>query len=89
MADYPEKTKPPAYPHVAELRGAEDVVSVSFTVLEDGSVAPESVDLEKAHYRDFIESVFTSLATTRYSPARIGSCPVASWVQQSFHFKVP
>ncbi|HUQ98693.1 MAG TPA: TonB family protein [Gemmatimonadaceae bacterium] len=88
LADYPKNARPPRYPNVAELRGVEGEVTVSFTVLENGSVAPESVDLEKAYYREFIQSVFTALATTRYLPARIGSCPVASWVKQSFQFRV-
>jgi TonB family protein len=88
QADYPKNARPPRYPKAAEQRGIEDEVTVNFTVLEDGTVAPESVDLEKSYYRDFIESVFTALATTRYYPARIGSCPVASVVKQSFQFKV-
>jgi TonB family protein len=89
MPDYPKNARHPVYPNVAERRGIEDEVTVTFTVLENGSVAPESVDLEKSHYREFIQSVFTALATTQYRPARIGSCPVASWVKQSFRFKVP
>ena len=88
-ADWPKNGRPPPYPRAAELRRIEDEVTVTFTVLDNGSVAPESVDLEKFHYREFIEAVFTSLATTVYRPARIGSCPVASWDQQSFQFKVP
>jgi hypothetical protein len=89
LADYPKNGKPPAYPKAAELRGVEDTVTVTFTVLDNGSVAPESVDLEKFHYREFIEAVFTSLSTTIYRPARIGTCPVASWEIQSFQFKMP
>lgn len=87
LPDYPKNGRPPRYPNAAEIRGVEDEVRVSFTVLDNGSVAPESVDLEKSYYREFIESVFTALATTRYVPARIGSCPVASWVKQSFQFR--
>ena len=89
MPEYPKNAVPPRYPQAAELRGVEDEVRVSFTVLDNGSVAPESVDLEKFHYREFIESVFTALARTQYRPARIGSCPVSTWVKQAFQFKVP
>jgi hypothetical protein len=89
MADYPKNAKPLKYPAAAQLRGVDDTVTVTFTVLDNGSVAPESVDLEKFHYREFIESVFTALSTTIYRPARIGSCPVASWDVQSFEFRMP
>jgi hypothetical protein len=89
LAAYPKNGKPPAYPRAGELRRVEDKVTVTFTVLDNGSVAPESVDLEKFHYREFIEAVFTALSTTTYVPARIGSCPVASWEAQSFEFRVP
>ena len=88
-ADYPKKAKPPAYPEAARRRAVDDEVQVTFTILENGSVAPESVDLEKFHYREFIESVFTALSTTQYRPARIGVCPVASWVKQTFQFRMP
>jgi hypothetical protein len=88
-ADYSKGTAPPKYPRIAEMNRITDTVQLTFTILENGSVAPESVDLEKAHYREFIESVFTSMSKTTYIPARIGTCAVASWVNQSFAFALP
>jgi hypothetical protein len=87
--DYSKGAAPPKYPRIAEMNRITDTVQLTFTILENGSVAPESVDLEKAHYREFIESVFTSMAKTTYIPARIGTCAVASWVNQLFAFAVP
>lgn len=87
--DYPKDGGVPKYPYKAELARVGDTVRVSFTILADGTVAPQSVDVLKGHYRDFIRAVFDKLATTHYIPARIGSCPVASHAQQSFVFKVP
>jgi hypothetical protein len=39
--------------------------------------------------RNGVEDSVDEVAVTRYTPARVGGCPVASWVGQSFRFKVP
>jgi TonB family protein len=78
----------PHYPPLAQARGIDDSVAVTFTVLPDGTVAPQSVDVQAGNHIDFIRSVFEKLSTTRYVPARIGSCPVATWTGQSFSFKL-
>lgn len=78
----------PHYPSLAQARGIDDSVAVTFTVLPDGTVAPQSVDVQAGNHIDFIRSVFEKLATTKYIPARIGSCPVATWTGQSFSFKL-
>jgi hypothetical protein len=88
-AEWPKNAKGPRYPRNAEMAGVEDSVALSFTVLRDGSVAPQSVDVLASHYTDFIVSVFDRLATMHYTPARIGICPVASRVSQRFQFRVP
>lgn len=66
-----------------------DSVTLTFSILSDGTVAPQSVDLQVYHYTDFIRSVFERLATMRYVPGRIGTCPVTTWEKQSFIFRVP
>jgi TonB family protein len=89
LGDYPRRAGGPKYPRIAEARGIGDTVKVSFTILADGTVAPQSVDVLKGHYRDFIRAVFDKLATTSYVPAHIGGCPVASHAVQTFIFAVP
>ncbi len=88
FAAWPKKAKGPKYPYIAETRGVGDSVAVTFTVLPDGTVAPQSVDVQAGNYMDFIRSVFDGLATMSYVPARIGSCPVATWTAQTFIFKM-
>lgn len=87
-AEWPKNTKGPKYPSIAERARVTDSVELTFSILSDGTVAPQSVDLQTGHYTDFIRSVFERLATVRYVPARIGSCPVATWEKQSFVFKL-
>jgi TonB family protein len=77
------------YPLKARLAGLEDSVSVAFTVEADGIIAPESIDLVSATYSDFVVSVVDALEKTRYHPARLGDCAVASRVKQRFVFKAP
>jgi hypothetical protein len=88
-AQWPKNEKGPKYPSIAERRRVGDSVVVSFTTLPEGIVAAQSVDLHAGQYRDFVRAVFDKLATTRYVPAHIGGCPVASWQRQSFVFKIP
>lgn len=88
-AKWPENAKGPKYPRNAERSGVGDSVTVSLTILADGTVAPKSVDVQSGRYIDFMKSVFDMLGTARYLPARVGGCPVATWGIQSFTFKVP
>lgn len=88
-AEWPKDAKAPKYPSIAESRGVGDSVAVTFTVLADGTVPPESIEVLAGRYIEFIRAVFERLATARYLPARIGGCPVASRGFQSFAFKVP
>jgi hypothetical protein len=89
VAEYPHNAKVPEYPSLAQRVGVEDSVALSFTILPDGTVDPQAVDVESAHYTDFIRSVFDKLVTTRYVPGRLGGCPVATLVGQTFVFKRP
>jgi len=42
-----------------------------------------------ANYRDFVASVLDALGRTRYHPAHLGDCAVATRMKQRFLFKVP
>ena len=64
------------YPLTARLVGLEDSVTLAFTVESDGTIAPESLDLVSASYRDFVTSVVEALGKTRYHPAHLGDCAV-------------
>lgn len=83
----PLKLKHPRYPMRAEMARVEDSVSVSYTIMPNGSVNLSSFDFETVQYRDFLQAVIKSIEGSTYEPARIGSCPVATWVRQTFLFK--
>ena len=88
QAEWPKNARGPKYPSIAERARVADSVTLNFTIRADGTVAPQSVDLQVYHYSDFIRSVFDRLATMRYVPGRIGTCPVATWERQTFIFAV-
>jgi len=69
--------------------GVQDSVTVAFTVRADGTIAAESMDLVAANYSEFVVSVLNALARTRYHPAHLGDCAVATRMKQRFMFKVP
>jgi hypothetical protein len=77
------------YPLNARLAGVEDSVTIAFTVRADGTIAAESLDLLSANYREFVVSVFNAIINTRYHPAHLGDCAVATRMKQRFMFKVP
>ena len=77
------------YPFTARLAGVEDSVTLAFTVDSDGTIAAESIELVSANYRDFVTSVLDALGRTRYHPAHLGDCTVATRMKQRFLFKVP
>ena len=83
----PETGVNPPYPFSAWMAGIEDSVAVAFTVDADGRVAPESIDLVSAHYREFVASVVKVLVKARYHPAHLGDCAVATRIKQRFVFK--
>jgi TonB family protein len=77
------------YPFAARLAGVEDSVTIAFTVDADGTIAAQSLELVSANYLDFVRSVVDALGRTRYHPAHLGDCAVATRMKQRFLFKVP
>lgn len=77
------------YPLNARLAGVEDSVTLAFTVEANGTIATQSIDLVSAGYRDFVISVVDALGRTRYHPAHLGDCAVATRMKQRFVFKAP
>jgi TonB family protein len=88
-ASMPEAGVNPSYPFTARVAGVEDSVAVAFTVDADGSIAPESIDLVSANYREFVAAVVKALLQARYHPAHLGDCAVAARMKQRFVFKAP
>jgi hypothetical protein len=78
-----------AYPFTARLAGVGDSVTIAFTVDAEGAVAPESMELVQARYRDFVSSVLGALSETHFHPAYLGDCPVATRMKQRFLFRLP
>lgn len=77
------------YPFAARLASVGDSVTLAFTVDADGAIAAESIELVSANYRDFVTSVLNAMSKTRYHPAHLGDCAVATRMRQRFLFKVP
>jgi hypothetical protein len=88
-ATMPQSGVDAPYPLNARLAGVEDSVTIAFTVRADGTIAAESLDLLSANYREFVVSVFNAIINTRYHPAHLGDCAVATRMKQRFMFKVP
>lgn len=84
--DWPPNSQRPRYPTKGERAGVGDTILVNFTVTADGKVAPQSVDVTRGHYRDFINATLDALGKTVFRPARTGRCPVSAWVRQTFIF---
>jgi TonB family protein len=88
-ASMPEAGVNATYPLSARLAGVEDSVSLAFTVDAEGRIAPESIDLVSANYREFVASAVNALVKARYHPAHLGDCAVATRMKQRFLFKAP
>ena len=85
-AQMSDKNARPKYPAVASRVMVGDTLKFQFTILPDGRVAPQSVDVLRAHYREFLQSMGETLATSVFQPAKLGACPVAEWVTQTYQF---
>ena len=79
----------PRYPFNARLAGVGDSVKIAFTIDTEGRIAPESMELVRATYSEFVSSVVNALQHTRYHPARLGDCPVSTRTSQRFVFRPP
>ena len=86
-AAWPKNVRGPRYPRTAEQSGVSDSVVMTFTILSDGTVVARSVDVHSGHYTDFIRAALDRMATMRWLPGRVGSCPVATWKTQTFLFQ--
>jgi hypothetical protein len=88
-ASMPAAGVKPNFPFTARIAGVGDSVLLAFTVNADGTIDEESIELLTGTYRDFISSVLDALNRTRYHPAHLGDCAVATRMTQRFLFKQP
>jgi TonB family protein len=88
-AQLPKSERGPRYPPIAERARAEDSLAMNFTISSEGTVIPKTLEIRSAHYREFIRAVSDWMTKIHYTPARIGSCPVPTWVSQTFIFAIP
>jgi hypothetical protein len=58
-------------------------------VRANGSIAPQSIDFVSGNYREFVLSAADALNDSRYHPAHLGDCAVATRIRQRFVFKSP
>jgi hypothetical protein len=79
----------PKYPAKGIIAGVGDTLLVNFTVMANGRVAGQSVDVTRGRYWDFAREVIYALGKTVFHPARIGRCPVATRVAQKYIFDSP
>jgi hypothetical protein len=79
----------PKFPAKAIIAGVGDTLQVGFTVMANGRVAGQSVDVTRGRYWDFAREAIYALGKTVFRPARIGRCPVATWVTQKYIFDSP
>ena len=85
-AQMAENSPRPKYPAPAERAAVGDTLKFQFTILPDGRVAPQSVDVLRAHYREFLVTMGDALSKSVFQPAKLGACPVAEWVTQTYQF---
>jgi|GEM_PF-2567154 len=74
------------YPPALRDSGVAGRVVVRFRILEDGTVAPESITVEEATNAAFAVPSATATARMRFSPAKVGGRPVKVWVSIPIYF---
>ena len=91
---------PPEYPHDALMEGAQATIYFRYVVDTLGRVDPRSVREGRDmawlpptlhlhdFYTKFAQAARVALLQWKFRPARVGGCPVAVSVAQSFMFRV-
>ena len=76
----------PRFPAAAIQQHLGDSLVVGFYVDTSGFVEPGSIVPVQATYREFAEEAVKALRSARFSPARLGGCPVRVRAQMSIPF---
>lgn len=78
----------PVYPSNARFAGIGDTVLTRFVIDRSGRAIPGSIDISRLHYRDFMDAVVPVILRTKFRPAVVDGCNVASAVGQAFVFTI-
>lgn len=84
-AEAPGNPKP-AYPAVERALGMDGYVLLQLVVGGDGRVEPGTVEVLQATSAPFLRSAVPLLGKLRFTPARVGSCPVPQVMQLPLRF---
>ncbi len=76
----------PWYPENARVANLEDSLLARFVVDERGRAVPSSLWFEAGTYQDFGKSIRDWLPHAKYTPGRIGSCPVKTLEHEWFKY---
>ncbi len=76
----------PHFPDVALRAGIGDELVMEFVVDTAGRAEPNSIIPLRAHFREFAEEAVKAIRSARFSPGRIGGCPVSVTVQMPVNF---
>ena len=82
-------SRPPVYPPELRRRGRKGSVKLRFLIDARGHVVPGSTVVLEATEPEFASAALEALPAARFDPAVAeGTCPVATPVQQPFHFRI-
>ncbi|MBI4508028.1 MAG: energy transducer TonB [Deltaproteobacteria bacterium] len=79
--------RPPGYPESARRWGREGTARVKVRVMEDGTVGHAFL-LASAGHPDLDQAALDAVSHWRFTPARRGDMPVASWVVVPIEFRL-
>lgn len=76
----------PAYPAVERALGMDGYVLMQLVVNDEGRVEPGTVEILQATSNPFMHSAVAMLDSLRFTPARVGGCPVPQVFQMPVRF---
>ncbi|HEV3049456.1 MAG TPA: energy transducer TonB [Longimicrobium sp.] len=74
------------FPRALRERGASGAVLVRFRVLENGTVDPQSPEVEMTTHPGFDEAAVSVVRVARFQPAKVNGWPVRVWVTLPLQF---
>lgn len=76
----------PAYPDVERALGMDGYVLLQLVVSDEGRVEPGTVEILQATSGPFMRAAIAMLDSLRFTPARVGACPVPQVYQLPLRF---
>jgi TonB family protein len=85
----PRSGNPPyRYPQALRMAGVTGEVLLQFVVDQSGRPVPGTYRIVSASHAEFAAALLEVLPTHRFTPARVGDCPVMQLVQAPFSFNL-